>query len=47
MLSGKDDKALNIKPSRSTRYIDVVRLINTALGAGASTVFLEIDDMND
>jgi biopolymer transport protein ExbD len=47
ILSGKDNKTFYIKSLRSSRYIDVVRLINTATGAGASTVYLQIDDLDD
>lgn len=39
------EKTLVIKPQRSTKYGQVVRLIDAAKGAGANPIILQLDDL--
>ena len=39
-------KPITIKGRRDSRYVDVVRAVNAAKGAGAGTIFLAIDDLS-
>lgn len=40
-------KALTIRPTRSNRYVDVVKLVDIVKGAGAGPISLAIDDLVD
>ncbi len=46
MLKEKPDKTVRIKASRSTRYNEIVHLVDAAAGAGATTIYLELDDLS-
>jgi biopolymer transport protein ExbD len=41
------EKTIVVKAQRSTRYGDVVRLIDAIKGAGANPIVLQIDDLSD
>ena len=41
------EKTIVVKAQRSTRYGDVVRLIDAVKGAGGSPIVLQIDDLSD
>jgi biopolymer transport protein ExbD len=41
------EKTLIIKPNRSVKYGDVVKVVDAVRGAGASPVVLQIDDLPD
>lgn len=41
------EKTVVVKAQRSTRYADVVRLIDAIKGAGANPIVLQIDDLSD
>jgi biopolymer transport protein ExbD len=40
------DKTVLVKASRSKRYAEVARLVDAARGAGASEVYLMLDDLD-
>ncbi|HEY0426639.1 MAG TPA: biopolymer transporter ExbD [Pyrinomonadaceae bacterium] len=39
------EKTVSIKSRKSDRFVDVVRVIDAVAGAGASSIYLEIDDL--
>lgn len=41
------EKTVVIKATRSTRYVDVIHLIDAVRGAGANPIVLQIDDLSD
>jgi len=41
------EKTVVIKATRSTRYADVINLIDAVKGAGANPIMLQIDDLSD
>lgn len=47
LIKGKNEKTISIKAPRSASYTAVVRLVDLAYGAGATTVYLLIDDMEE
>lgn len=45
-VKGAGGKPVTIKARRTTRYVDVVRAVNAAKGAGATSINLAIDDLS-
>jgi biopolymer transport protein ExbD len=41
------EKTVVVKAQRSTRYADVVAVIDAVKGAGANPIVLQIDDLSD
>lgn len=41
------EKTVTVKAQRSTRYVDVIRLIDAVKGAGAKPIILQIDDLSE